>query len=435
MPSNHETLATGSAGGCLSAYADGTARGGAEPSNTAQSTCIPPYNFHLLRQGIDSLYLSCPGQLSEEWEQRLIKLKQAAQSIHDSDTALGQLEIGPHLYEVRPAGSRSFKFVIQNHAYRIQLSSSASKSLPLAYVKVSSDWITKSGVNTVCAELNATLEVLGVIEGPFNVSRIDLFADFTADISLNDWDENAWVTKARSIARYTLGSLPTGWSIGMKGSISARLYDKTLEIQKSGKDYLKALWYEAGWEPEQSVFRLEFQLEREHLVSHKAKTIQQVLNRLGALWLYCCVLWLKLTIPNQDDKTQSRWPLHPVWSSLSMIEWKGSQKGISIPIREDNAPGDKSLYTRYLSCLTSYMAVNNQADPDDAAKLLHIDAKRYYGLDNLVSELDFQSAMYDKAAAKARKYNIAFGQTLERINQLLDEAARDAYSRGKDRGC
>ena len=55
----------------------------------------------------------------------------------------------------------------------------------------------------------------------------------------------------------------TGWSIGLGGPISARLYDKTVEIAtRSKKFYLHELWQQAGWFPADSVWRFELQFRR-----------------------------------------------------------------------------------------------------------------------------------------------------------------------------
>ena len=47
-------------------------------------------------------------------------------------------------------------------------------------------------------------------------------------------------------------------AFGSGNEVSARLYDKTLEIQKSGKDYMRPLWAMEGWNGQQDVWRMEF---------------------------------------------------------------------------------------------------------------------------------------------------------------------------------
>ena len=53
---------------------------GAPSSNTAPSNCNDGTNTRILRVGVDSLYLSYPGELSQESAVRLNTLKDLAQS-------------------------------------------------------------------------------------------------------------------------------------------------------------------------------------------------------------------------------------------------------------------------------------------------------------------------------------------------------------------
>src|SRR5690606_1413668 len=76
---------------------DGTK--GAPPSNTAPDNCNPEY-FQPLRWGIDSLYLSYPGQLLESTEDKLKELKLLAQC-RDDLAALAQYPIQEHCFEVK----------------------------------------------------------------------------------------------------------------------------------------------------------------------------------------------------------------------------------------------------------------------------------------------------------------------------------------------
>ena len=57
----------------------------ATASNTvsANYTAEGPTGIAALRYGVDSLYLSYPGQLSSQWEQRLLGLKLAAKETEE----------------------------------------------------------------------------------------------------------------------------------------------------------------------------------------------------------------------------------------------------------------------------------------------------------------------------------------------------------------
>ncbi len=159
-----------------------------------------------------------------------------------------QLVIGDHVFEVKDKSSGLFAFTLADGAFQIRLSAGASKTLPMAYVQVSSGLLAYKPVELIERELRWILEELGDVHAP-KVSRIDLFVDFASTDSMEAWDRDAWVTKASAVHQYAEGSTFTGWTVGAGGVLMARLYHKLLECQKSGKEYLLGLWREAGIVP------------------------------------------------------------------------------------------------------------------------------------------------------------------------------------------
>ena len=115
---------------------------GAPPGNTAphNSNTALPDGFKLLRLAVDSLYLSYPGDLHPGVLRRLIDLKTQAQSLDPLEQSLAQFVVGDHIFEVKDKGAGMFPFVLDDNAYRIQFSK-PSKKLPMAYVKVSAEYL------------------------------------------------------------------------------------------------------------------------------------------------------------------------------------------------------------------------------------------------------------------------------------------------------
>ena len=109
-------------------------------SNTGLDNCNNDY-FKLLRFGVDSLYLSYQGDLFPEVQDHLSKLKLLAQNPEIDQQALAQYTIAGHIFEVKDKGSSVFPYVLEDGAFRIQLSR-ASKMLPMAYVKLSSSYLS-----------------------------------------------------------------------------------------------------------------------------------------------------------------------------------------------------------------------------------------------------------------------------------------------------
>lgn len=81
---------------------------GAPLSNTAPANCMEPDSSSLLRVGVDSLYLSYPGALSDDAAIRLKVLKELAQSREADSQKLAQYAVGDHLFEVNDRGDSLF---------------------------------------------------------------------------------------------------------------------------------------------------------------------------------------------------------------------------------------------------------------------------------------------------------------------------------------
>ena len=172
---------------------------GTPPSNTVPSNYNPD-SFHALRYGVDSLYVSYPGVLFEEWDHKLSDLKDLAQSENETEQALAQVVIGEHVFEVRDKGRGRFAYVLVDNCYHLQASNKNSKSLPMAYVQISSEYLSSAGVEQAEKSLRYIVNTLGLVDEPANISRVDLFVDFTADLHMDTFDPlRDWVTRTQSV--------------------------------------------------------------------------------------------------------------------------------------------------------------------------------------------------------------------------------------------
>ena len=116
---------------------DGNREELAVPSNTAINNCNNPSGeVKFLRWGIDSLYVSYQGNLFPEVDGKLKTLKAIAQSERYQEQATAQYIVGDHIFEVKDKGSSFFSYILEDNAFRIQLSR-PGKSVPMAYVKLS----------------------------------------------------------------------------------------------------------------------------------------------------------------------------------------------------------------------------------------------------------------------------------------------------------
>ncbi len=407
---------------------------GAPPSNTAPTNCKKQDKpiIQLLRSGVDSLYLSYAGVLFSEQDAALSALKKAAKSTNEIDHATATYRHGKNLFRVMDKGAGRFAYILADPAYYIKLSSPTARSIPLAYVQVKSDFLAKYGVKASSEELTEVIDSFGSMESSPTVSRADLFVDFTCDYSFEQLIRSSWLCRARQYSNYWVGPTFTGFSFGLGGDMSARLYNKTEEIKKSGKDYLKYLWRDAGWDASTDVWRLEFQFKRKVLGEHQVRTVDDLLDRLGPLWVYASTQWLKLTIPSLTDDTKSRWPLHPVWSELTQVDWGECSEAASVPIRDNTIPSDRYLFERGLASLTSFMARENISDINTAAPEFIRQARAHHASREEFTCLSLDLYAKERAALKARKFNLPFANFEEGGKKLANKARADAYQKAKD---
>lgn len=407
---------------------------GTAPSNTV------PYNsnnnnnneyFKLLRFGIDSLYLSYQGDIFPEVQEQLTKLKQLAQHPEIDQQALAQFAIAGHIFEVKDKGSSIFPFVMEDGAFRIGLSR-ANKCTPMAYVKLSSRYLSSITPKDAEAHLRTILNELGTLTDFAHVSWIDMYADFVSNENMESWDRHAWVTRGRKKDAHSVDEDFTGWSIGLKGTLSFRLYNKLLEIAESGRDDLLPLWHEAGWEPSQSIWRAEFQFKREVLAQHGLVNLNSVLSNLNGLWSYASTEWLRLTISNPDDQTRSRWPIHPLWAYIASIDWETNGGALSRTFDAARLPEDKRIFTLGASSIASYMA--KRGITDYAAGL---DSYMYdlYGHLQNAGHFMGQSAedfLLEKVRLRAKEFNTIMNNSVEEEKRIAIEKAAAEYRKASD---
>jgi len=412
--------------------ADGDRESVAVLTNRATNNSING-EVKFLRWGIDSLYLSYQGNLYSEINGQLIQLKKQAQSDNPQEQATAQIKIGDHLFEVKDKGTSMFSYVLEDNAFRIQLSR-PNKAVPMAYVKLSSEYLTHLSPKDAEHRLSTILSLLGALESTANVSRVDIFVDFVSYQNMEAWHREAWVTHAESINAYSIDGRFTGWSMGLGGVVAGRLYDKLFEIEKSKKDYLLPLWQQSGWQQDEPIWRLEFEFKRQFLVQKDLSKLTEVLVNLNGLWSYATTEWLKLTIPNTEDKTRSRWPIHPLWAALSSLDWETFGGALQPRFNTTRAPNKEASLNRAFTALTTWMAVQGYTDYDQAIHAFFEDLGHHINNQSMNKGTTFEALIKEKVCLKAKTFN-----TID-INAEINEAyineevraMREAYNKASN---
>lgn len=367
-------------------------------------------DFIELNKGIDSLYVSFKGTLKEDIKAQLEEKKIQAQSSDEKERALAKMTIDDHCFEVKDKGKGLYAYVIVDAWYHIQVSPSERKTLPPVYVQISSDVLSRIGIDDAMTQLRNIIKTFLIKLDSETISRADLFIDFITDVNLEAIREIEWIRRATRLDRYWMESIFTGWSIGLGGGISARLYNKTKEIETSHKEYLKSIWQPKGWSEGQTVWRLEFELKRIFLKQMSVNTLTDLIQTCNDLWRYCTNNWLRLVIEG-DSESRNRWETHPLWNMLQQVKHQpGDYTGIMRSISKGRIPNERILFLNGLGYLTDFAAIKGFDNIDELTVLGFLFDLRIY-LQSYIKHIgtykNYTDYLEAKINLKKRKYNKA----------------------------
>jgi hypothetical protein len=181
--------------------------------------------------------------------------------------------------------------------------------------------------------------------GQERLSRIDLHLDWQGGWhpTIEEGERRLFIKPGHArLTGHLEGTTCTGYDVG-KRRIMARIYDKTVQATRMHLDWYFALLGQAAgdaFDPEQHVWRLEFELKREGVTGFRLQarpeasdpddeidaelegedlpsvgTIAKALLWLGQLWRYLTARWLRLVTPDEDTN-RARWKTHPHWRAL-----------------------------------------------------------------------------------------------------------------------
>jgi len=400
---------------------------GTPSSNTVPSNCNNENNTKILRNGIDSLYLSYQGELSEESLITLTNLKKLAQSDDPLKVALAQYQANSHIFDVSSKGRKPYAFILRDNWYNIAISGSGNSITPLAHVQLSSELLTLEGVDIAVSNLSHIIKSFCPSTNDPSVSRVDLCVDFITDYPLSEIIETNWITKAREMSRYIDQRQFSGWQIGNRKKLSARLYNKTLEMQKNPRPYLEHLWTKSGWDGIQPVWRIEFEFRRESLREIGVISIDSLYQHLTGLWQYVTQEWLRLAVINPNDGTQSRWQTTDLWQVLQSVQWSGESEVSRIPVTKGRPPSDRTLFINGISGYTSFMAREGIVNPSDGAHAFFQAARQYHDNREHYTGLTFDDYIEQKIALKVKSYNSGINQPVDSDIHPADEAVSQTY--------
>jgi hypothetical protein len=271
-------------------------------------------------------------------------------------------------FEIQPCAARTAPFLLLSENMAVAVNPAPPRGLPTLAIELRSIFLWQLGahgahdvalaVGDELADRQPLLTdggALGPATVPLAITRVDLTLDFQGWTPPSD--PTAYTTRASRITpHYDRGKF-TGLSIG-RGALMARIYDKTLELRSSGKDWFFDVWRRAPqYDATRPVWRLEFQLRRVGLRSFRLGRNDKRINDFwelapaaGELWRHCTSRWLAL----KTRSSRTRHLLDPAWSRLHSGGfadgvWNGNPGNLYRLARETSS-------SRCLGQLTGYAA-------------------------------------------------------------------------------
>jgi hypothetical protein len=234
----------------------------------------------------------------------------------------------------------------------------SGKDFPPVRVELRSAFLHSLGPGPAVARV---VEILTkdffVSEPELLASRVDLYAD------LQGWELGpghlgrfitpATFRKEHYEAAVHQGRRLSGFQFG-KSEIVARVYDKTLELSKSGKRWVWDIWGDAVDE-DRPVWRLEFEFKRETVKRFQFADAAEVLWGLQDLWHYVTTEWLSYRRPTSDPR-ERRSPVDPIWEEVRAIQIVPRMTGL-VRTREKELSEERTLRLMQ-GCLTSLAALH-----------------------------------------------------------------------------
>jgi hypothetical protein len=311
-----------------------------------------------LLAGMDTVYFSCDLPLSDTMRERLTQEKTVAQA-----RASQRQAHCPEWLEARiaPQGAKSgYAFLIETEDFSVKLLGEHIQNRPSVFIEMRSHALhthpegaagaCEAALVWVRTHLYADQVVAAKDTISFSaakISRADIHIDwqggYAPALSKLSEELRCFIRPGRvKGALYFQGGAATGIQFG-RSQVVARLYNKTLESKEKGNEaYAELLTARCGeaFNPEQDVWRLEFELKREGAKGFRLYappeeedadeeveaemsaeelqhigTVPRFFARMEELFLHLTRHWLRL-VEESEDANRSRWPIHPTWQQL-----------------------------------------------------------------------------------------------------------------------
>ena len=289
----------------------------------------------IVAAGIDNVYASAPGAPNEDALATAFAHKAVAAEL--GEPSIWHLVAAQRDFLVMSHGWHRYPLWL--HSPAMEVSIGDGRALPAAYLRLHSAFIHHHGVEFAVDEAErvraalvdptvraapgaedgwphperreaAAAEALGA---SIKASRVDLYVD-TQGWQPKREDLDRFVSRAQGrhdfVSTHHRGRRFSGFTFG-QGAVVARVYNKTLELKARGQTWPQVIWKDI--DPDQPVWRVEFQFRREALQAFGVDTVADALIERQGLWQYGTTDWLSLRIHAPGDTNR--------WRSYVTREW------------------------------------------------------------------------------------------------------------------
>ena len=200
----------------------------------------------------------------------------------------------------------------------IAISDKVGKSLNV-YVTITAEALWHVGISTLLELLTFDLEALGGTIDRIQPSRCDLCADFRIiPPPTLPFIQAYRVSRCHANRTHMDGDILETFYCGSPNSpLQIRIYDKGKEIAKTNKQWFLNLW---GIDSPDNVWRVEFQLRRAFLHQYRVNTLDDLWEKIGAIWEYLTAEWFSLRLT--DNAKAERRTTHPWWLAVQECRFR-----------------------------------------------------------------------------------------------------------------
>ncbi|MFW6026191.1 MAG: hypothetical protein ACOCRX_07600 [Candidatus Woesearchaeota archaeon] len=285
------------------------------------------YNINRLAYGIDTLEMVFYGDIDSSIIDRLEHLKN--RESNDGENTV--IKLGSQNFYVLPHGAKRYKYIIKNNLLNIKLTERIKNdTYPNVYVRLSSEFLWLHSEEKAYKKLKNILNTFMEIDIE-KISRVDIALDLEKvhNVFCSTKLKEYIVSKAKTrTASWEADGDAWSWYIGSKKSNHfIRIYNKTKEIKKRKKDFIKAIWNNNGYEGG-NVWRIELQCRAKTLREYSINDFKDLKDILPDLWRGFFQDWF--TLRKKDDSNNSRRTIFTLYKKyiLSTFKCFGQLTGI-----------------------------------------------------------------------------------------------------------